>query len=108
MAVTAVMKMRVVKAVIGVMASKDGHAMMALIAARYLFGASFYEMVIIALMIYADCNNCNGPSGFYSHNSCNGCNDIMNVIAIMSVMPVIFVMPGLAVWTCLKGLDILP
>ena len=46
--------------------------------------------------------------GFNDHNSRNGCNDIMAVVAIMSVMPEIFVMPVLAVWTCLKGLDILP
>ena len=104
MAVTAVMKMRVVMAVFGVMASKAENAMMALIAARYLFCASLHEMVIIAPMIYADCNNCNGPSGFYGHNSRNGCNDIMTVIAIMSVMPMLFEMPFLAVWTCLKGL----
>ena len=108
MAVTAVMKMRVVMALIDVMASKAENAVMALIAARYLFGASFYKMVIIASMIYADCNNCNGPSGFNGHKSRNCCNDIMVVIAIMCVMSVIFVMPVLAVWTCLKGLDILP
>ena len=49
-----VMKMRVVMALIGVMTSRAENAMMALIAARYVFCASLHEMVIIAPMIHAD------------------------------------------------------
>ena len=40
----AVMKMRVVMAVIGVMASRAENAMMALMASRYLFFASLYRV----------------------------------------------------------------
>ena len=97
MAVMAVMKMRVLMVVIGVMASRAEKDMKALIAARYLFCASLYEMHMIAPTIYADCNNCNGPSGFNGHNSRNCCNDMIVVIAIICVMSVIFVMPVLAV-----------